>query len=42
MGPAIGEVIRDLYLRVSPFVDISQLDAQRFSGGVVRPELNIV
>ena len=42
MGPAMGEVIRDLYLRVSPFVDISQLDAQRFSGGVVRPELNIV
>jgi sarcosine oxidase subunit beta len=42
MGPAMGEVIRDLYLRVPPFVDISQLDAQRFSSGVVRPELNIV
>jgi sarcosine oxidase subunit beta len=42
MGPAIGEVIRDLYLRVSPFIDISQLDARRFSGGLVRPELNIV
>ena len=42
MGPAIGEVIRDLYLGASPFVDISQLDAQRFSGGLTRPEMNIV
>lgn len=42
MGPAIGEVIRDLYLGVEPFVDVTQLHARRFSGGSERPEMNIV
>lgn len=42
-GPAIGEILRDLYLGVQPFVDISPLSADRFSsGGVLRPEANIV
>ncbi len=42
MGPAVGEVLRDLYLRRSPFVDVSALRAERFASADVRPELNIV
>ena len=46
-GPAIGEVIRDLYLGRKPFVDISPLHARRFHSSPThnsptRPELNIV
>ena len=42
MGPAIGEVMRDLYLDRSPVVDVSPLTADRFAGSDLRPELNIV
>lgn len=42
MGPAVGEVMRDLYLGRSPVVDVSPLDAGRFAGSDLRPELNIV
>ena len=42
MGPAIGEVMRDLYLGRSPVVDVSPLTAARFAGADLRPELNIV
>jgi sarcosine oxidase subunit beta len=42
MGPAIGEVVRDLYLGQSPVVDVSSLTATRFAGAGLRPELNIV
>lgn len=42
MGPAVGEVVRDLYLGEQPFVDVSGLDAGRFANAVARPELNIV
>ncbi|WP_100498594.1 NAD(P)/FAD-dependent oxidoreductase [Geodermatophilus chilensis] len=42
MGPAVGEVVRDLYLDEEPFVDVSGLSAARFAGADVRPELNIV
>jgi sarcosine oxidase, subunit beta len=42
MGPAVGEVVRDLYLGVEPFVDVSVFDVRRFSGAGVRPELNVV
>ena len=42
MGPAVGEVMRDLYLGRRPFVDVSGLDARRFSDAGMRPELNIV
>jgi sarcosine oxidase subunit beta len=42
MGPAIGEVMRDLYLGRSPVVDVSPLTADRFAGSALRPELNIV
>lgn len=42
MGPAVGEVMRDLYLGRTPFVDVSGLSADRFRGTDVRPEINIV
>ena len=42
MGPAIGEVLRDLYLRRQPFVDVSGFSVERFSGAGLRPEANIV
>jgi sarcosine oxidase subunit beta len=42
MGPAVGEVVRDLHLGVEPFVDVSGLSAARFAAADVRPELNIV
>lgn len=42
MGPAVGEVLRDLYLSRPPYVDISPLDASRFIEEAIRPELNIV
>jgi sarcosine oxidase subunit beta len=42
MGPAVGEVIRDLYLGERPFVDISGLDVRRFAGDELRPEWNII
>jgi sarcosine oxidase subunit beta len=42
-GPAIGEILRDLYLNKEPFVDISPLSAERFaSPNLLRPEFNIV
>jgi sarcosine oxidase subunit beta len=40
-GPAVGEVIRDLYLGREPFVDITPLNADRFLSSI-RPERNIV
>ncbi|MGH3647739.1 MAG: NAD(P)/FAD-dependent oxidoreductase, partial [Micromonosporaceae bacterium] len=42
MGPAVGEVMRDLYLGRAPFVDISGFHAGRFADAETRPELNIV
>jgi len=42
MGPAVGEVMRDLYLGKKPFVDVGGLDARRFTEPVIRSELNIV
>jgi sarcosine oxidase subunit beta len=42
-GPAIGEILRDMYLGKEPFVDITPLSNDRFSsGGELRPEKNIV
>ena len=41
MGPAVGEVMRDLYLGEDPFVDVSGLGADRFAT-TTRRELNIV
>jgi sarcosine oxidase subunit beta len=42
MGPAIGEVMRDLYLGRTPVVDVSSLHGDRFAMMETRPELNIV
>lgn len=42
MGPAVGEVMRDLYLGEQPFTDVIGLDAGRFTDSEIRPELNIV
>src|SRR5919107_2279310 len=39
MGPAVGEVVRDLYLGHDPFVDVTGLSAERFAGADPRPEL---
>jgi sarcosine oxidase subunit beta len=41
-GPAVGEVIRDLYLGNDPVVDVSPLSAERFTAGAMRGEVNIV
>ncbi|MBK9740676.1 MAG: FAD-binding oxidoreductase [Actinobacteria bacterium] len=41
-GPAVGEVLRDLYLRREPVVDVTPLTAQRFVAGALRGEVNIV
>ncbi|MFC4053790.1 NAD(P)/FAD-dependent oxidoreductase [Actinomadura syzygii] len=41
-GPAVGEVVRDLYLGREPFVDVGPLHAARFTGDGLRPELNRV
>jgi sarcosine oxidase subunit beta len=42
MAPAVGEVLRDLYLGRTPAVDVYPLDAGRFAASGARPELNIV
>jgi sarcosine oxidase subunit beta len=42
MSPAVGEVIRDLYLGRDPFTDISGLAATRFATAGPRPERTIV
>lgn len=42
MAPAVGEIVRDLYLNEKPSLDVSGLDARRFGDSEVRPELNIV
>lgn len=42
MGPAVGEVVRDLVLRREPPVDVAALSATRFRSGTLRHETNIV
>jgi sarcosine oxidase, subunit beta len=41
-APAVGEVVRDLFLGRAPFADVSPLDAGRFALGLMRPETNFV
>jgi sarcosine oxidase, subunit beta len=41
-APATGEIVRDLYLGVPPFCDVSGFDALRFAETAERTELNIV
>jgi len=41
-APAVGEIVRDLYLETEPFVDVAPLAAERFSRGLARPERAVV
>jgi sarcosine oxidase, subunit beta len=41
-GPAVGEVVRDLFLGRSPEVDVAALAVDRFQQAKDRPELNVV
>lgn len=41
-GPAVGEIVRDLYLGRQPFVDVSHFNAERFASGRTISERNIV
>ena len=41
-APAVGEVIRDLYLNQQPSIDVTSLAASRFARHELRPELNVV
>jgi sarcosine oxidase, subunit beta len=41
-APAVGEMIRDLYLGDPPFVDVTPLSADRFDASPVQRELNVV
>jgi sarcosine oxidase subunit beta len=42
MGPAVGECVRDLYLRREPVVDVGPLSVDRFASADPRPELYVV
>jgi sarcosine oxidase subunit beta len=42
MGPAVGEVLRDLYLERPPDIDVGRLSADRFAASMPRPELGII
>ncbi|MGH3412520.1 MAG: NAD(P)/FAD-dependent oxidoreductase [Marmoricola sp.] len=42
MAPAVGEVLRDLYLGRPPVVDVTALGLERFASDCLRHELNIV
>ena len=41
-GPAVGEVLRDLYLHQPTFTNIGGFDARRFESDSLQPEKNIV
>ena len=41
-GPAVGEVVRDLFLGRSPQVDVAPLAVDRFQRAKDRPEVNVV
>ncbi|MCX6461643.1 MAG: FAD-binding oxidoreductase [Actinobacteria bacterium] len=42
MGPAVGEVVRDLWLQREPVINVHTLDARRFAAGHALIEHNIV
>jgi len=42
MGPAVGEVLCDLYLGRPPCIDVGALSADRFAAAMARPERNII
>jgi sarcosine oxidase subunit beta len=41
-GPATGEILRDLVLGRTPFIDVTPMSADRFDGGVLAPEFHVV
>ncbi len=41
-GPSVGEIVRDLVLGHTPFVDVSPLSVERFARHEPRPERNVV
>jgi sarcosine oxidase subunit beta len=41
-GPAVGEVVRDLYLNRTSAIDVSAFTVERFAKPIERTELNIV
>jgi sarcosine oxidase subunit beta len=41
-GPATGEILRDLVLGRTPFVDVTPMSAERFDGGALAPEFHVV
>ncbi len=41
-GPATGEILRDLVLGRPPFIDVAPMSAERFDGGKLAPEFNVV
>jgi sarcosine oxidase, subunit beta len=42
MGPAVGEVLCDLYLQRPPRIDVTGLSADRFAASMPRPERSII
>ncbi len=42
LGPAVGEVVRDLVLGRAPVVDVSAFTVERFHSATERPEHNII
>jgi sarcosine oxidase, subunit beta len=41
-GPAVGEILRDLFLGREPFVDVTPLSVERFARDETRPESHVV
>ncbi|GAA1913681.1 NAD(P)/FAD-dependent oxidoreductase [Streptantibioticus ferralitis] len=41
-APAVGEIIRDLFLHRTPFIDVAPLAATRFTTSATRPETTII
>jgi sarcosine oxidase subunit beta len=41
-APAVGEIVRDLYVGREPFVDVGPLSAERFAADAARPERHVV
>ena len=42
ISPAVGEVLRDLYLGQPPSIDVWGLSAERFAASTTRPERSII
>ena len=41
-APAVGEIVRDLVVGRTPFVDIEPLSVERFARAALRPEHNVI